>query len=122
MKNPIMTSWTREIIAFAEVKNISPEVLSVGLPRGRNEHKLIPYTAILSCNNRAGLRVKEAAGGLFVCLINGKPIDDVRHDSEAEARLHHWRSVVTKGQSANSPIASKKNGNSKSKLQKKNIH
>jgi hypothetical protein len=119
MKNPIMTSWTREIIAFAEVKKISPEVLSVGLPRGRNEHKLIPYTAILSCNERAGLRVKEVAGGNFICLINGKLIDNDRHQSEAEARVHHWMSAVTKGRESNSTNASKKNRKPNTRSQKK---
>jgi hypothetical protein len=90
MKTPIMTSFTREKIAYSDVCKIAPAVLSVGLPRGRNEYKLIPYEQIIECNERANLIIKPVANDMFICLINGNKLDSQRHHTEVEARLHHW--------------------------------
>lgn len=106
MRLPIMTSYTREKIAYEEVGNIAPEVLSVGLPRGRNEYKLIPYEQIIEYNERANLIIKPVANDMFICLIDGKKLDSQRHSTEAEARLYHWHMTTPqKGKTLGPPAA-----------------
>jgi hypothetical protein len=98
MKTTIMTSFTREMISFERVNKISTDVLSVGLPSGRNQYKLLPYNQVIEHNNRANLVVKPVSDNKFICLIDGKKLDSKRHNSEAEARLHHWQKTATADQ------------------------
>tara|TARA_Y100001934_G_scaffold265599_1_gene343931 strand:- start:105 stop:542 length:438 start_codon:yes stop_codon:yes gene_type:complete len=95
---PLMTSFTRDIIPYAEAHKVSPHVMSVAIPknRKREEFDLVPYDDVIACNEKACLQVKPVAEGRFLCLINGHKLDNTRHATEAAARIHHW-SLVREG-------------------------